>query len=92
MHQQHSKRVVSSIVDNLGLGLCMIFRPIISIHEDDVIISKHSNELLRSAVIYGVEAYELAGCVQDEYQPKIPIQEHHHTATVPMGLLASKED
>ena len=25
-------------------------------------------------------------------QPKIPIQEHHHTAAVAMGLLASKED
>ena len=39
-----------------------------------------------------VEAYEIAGCVQYQYQPKIPIQEHQHTATVAMGLLASKED
>ena len=35
---------------------------------------------------------EIAGCVQYQYQPKIPIQEHHHTASVAMGLLASKED
>ena len=39
-----------------------------------------------------VEAYEIAGCVQYQYQPKIPIQEHHHTASVAMGLLANKED
>ena len=39
-----------------------------------------------------MKAYELDGCVWYQYQPKILIQEHHHTATVAMGLLASKED
>ena len=38
-----------------------------------------------------VEAHEIAGCVWYQYQPRNPIQEHHHTATVAKDLLATKE-